>query len=114
MTRCAFTAPLRERDAWIEDCEGTDDVQVADAILRWFDEQGFHPPPDDAEFAAARWFVPADTCPESPASRLRVVMPNGDRYELEIEREGDLRGEDWHEVRYYRVTSARVDGVLHG
>jgi hypothetical protein len=114
MTRCAFTAPLREAGAWVADGDCTDDTKIADAILRWFDEQQFHPPPEDEEFAAARWFVPAGTCGENPANRMRVVMPNGDRYELEIEREGDLRGEDWHEVTYYRVTSARIDGVHHG
>lgn len=108
-----FTQPLRLAVTWIPADSAQDDVEVADKIVEWHIANDELPAPRDEEFAAARWEMPAGTSfgghPDLPyADRIRVVLPSGDRYELTVDREGDLRGESMVEIRYYGVRAATI------
>jgi hypothetical protein len=103
-----LTLALRHADAW-EPWDGDDDV--IDRIYQWHSDEGLLPAPADHEFANARWFVPKGTSFEARpdrdrADKLLVKLPNGDRYMLSIDHEGDLRGDSWHEITYFVVERA--------
>lgn len=103
--RCPFTAPLRDATAWTKHDE-CGDTGVNNAIERWHVEHDI-PCPPDAQFAAAVVEEPVGS-EYGAADRLRVTMPNGNRYWLTVEREGDLRGDSWREVAYHSVQRASI------
>src|SRR5690242_7704353 len=101
---------------WVPASLGTDVEDVDAAITSYHEEHG-DPPPFanalvdamvDAVFEVVEGFA-YENCPHLlTATRVRVTLRNGARYLLSVEREGDLCGDHWSEMKYLHVIDAKA------
>lgn len=87
----AFTAPLRASSSWVPCDASLEADEISEAIYKWCNEEGGMPAPLDSEIHASLYEIPAgsswDGWPQHPA-RVRVTLPNGVRYVLNVEIDG--------------------------
>lgn len=107
-----LTLALRHADAWSPTSPRASvhlDA-VERAIERWHVEHGLAIPPDE-QFREATWLVPQSQHGrlfiEGP-ELLRVRMPCGNVYTIEIDREGGGGDDGTRECVYHNVRSAQV------
>lgn len=96
---------------WIPTDDPDEDL-VNSAILEWHAVNDM-PTPNDASLAKALWVIPAGTSfsghPDLPfCSQMRVILPEGSSYTIEVDRDADARDGSWHMQTYYRVSDAWV------
>lgn len=105
-----FTRALRDATAWTP-CDEHDDDDVDKAIERWHVEHDLPCPPDE-QFAESTVEKPHGTnftgWNEAWCERLRVTMPNGNRYWLQVDMEGGGGDDGRGRCTYYNVRNARL------